>query len=113
MILDRVGARRWIARIMVTWGLVSGAFAFIGGPVSFFILRFLLGLVEAGFFPGMILYFTYWFPPSHRARIVAGFMAAIPVSGSARPFRRASSSLMASSASRGGDGCSCVRRLPR
>ena len=80
LILDRVGARRWIARIMVTWGLVSGAFAFISGPVSFFTLRFLLGLAEAGFFPGMILYFTYWFPPSHRARIVAGFMAAIPVS---------------------------------
>src|SRR5438309_5279343 len=80
LILERVGARRWIARVMVGWGLVSGGFAFINGPVSFFILRFLLGLAEAGFFPGMILYFTYWFPPSHRARIVAGFMAAIPVS---------------------------------
>src|SRR5438477_6909618 len=80
LILDRVGARRWIARVMVSWGLVSGAFAFINGPVSFFILRFLLGLAEAGFFPGIILYFTYWFPPSHRSRIVAGFMAAIPVS---------------------------------
>src|SRR5438874_2966280 len=80
LILDRVGARRWIARIMVTWGLVSGGFAFISGPVSFFTLRFLLGLAEAGFFPGMILYFTYWFPPSHRARIVAGVRAAIPIS---------------------------------
>jgi MFS family permease len=80
LILERVGARRWIARVMVSWGVVSGAFAFINGPVSFFILRFLLGLAEAGFFPGMILYFTYWFPPSHRCRIVAGFMAAIPVS---------------------------------
>src|SRR5882757_5277345 len=80
LILDKVGARRWIARVMVTWGLVSGAFAFCSGPVSFFILRFLLGLAEAGFFPGMILYFTYWFPTHHRARIVAGFMAAIPVS---------------------------------
>jgi len=69
LILERVGARRWIARVMVSWGLVSGAFAFINGPTSFFILRFLLGLAEAGFFPGMILYFTYWFPPSHRARI--------------------------------------------
>ena len=86
LILDRVGARRWIARIMVTWGLVSGAFAFINGPISFFTLRFLLGLAEAGFFPGMILYFTYWFPPSHRARIVARFTAAIPVSiGPRRP----------------------------
>ncbi|MEA2737126.1 MAG: transporter, family, tartrate transporter [Acetobacteraceae bacterium] len=80
LILERVGARRWIARIMITWGIVSGSFAFVNGPVSFFVLRFLLGLAEAGFFPGMILYFTYWFPPYHRARIIAGFMAAIPVS---------------------------------
>ncbi|MBV8504193.1 MAG: MFS transporter [Alphaproteobacteria bacterium] len=80
LILERVGARRWIARVMVSWGLVSAAFAFINGSTSFFILRFLLGVAEAGFFPGIILYFTYWFPPSHRCRIVAGFMAAIPVS---------------------------------
>ena len=80
LILERVGARRWIARIMVSWGIVSGAFAFTQGPISFFCLRFGLGLAEAGFFPGMILYFTFWFPPAHRARIVAGFMAAIPVS---------------------------------
>ena len=80
LILERVGARRWIARIMISWGIVSGAFAFTQGPISFFCLRFGLGLAEAGFFPGMILYFTYWFPPLHRARIVAGFMAAIPVS---------------------------------
>src|ERR1700680_1490965 len=80
LILEKVGARRWIGRIMISWGLVSGAFAFIQGPISFFILRFSLGLAEAGFFPGMILYFTYWFPPLHRARIVAGFMAAVPVS---------------------------------
>jgi MFS transporter, ACS family, tartrate transporter len=79
LILERVGARRWIARIMISWGIVSGCFAFVSGPVSFFTLRFLLGLAEAGFFPGMILYFTYWFPPYHRARIIAGFMAAIPV----------------------------------
>jgi MFS transporter, ACS family, tartrate transporter len=79
LILERVGARRWIARIMITWGIVSGCFAFVQGPISFFTLRFLLGLAEAGFFPGMILYFTYWFPPFHRARIIAGFMAAIPV----------------------------------
>lgn len=80
LILEKVGARRWISRIMITWGIVSGCFAFVQGPVSFFILRFLLGLAEAGFFPGMILYFTYWFPPYHRARVIAGFMAAIPVS---------------------------------
>jgi MFS transporter, ACS family, tartrate transporter len=80
LLLERVGARRWIARIMITWGIVSGCFAFVQGPISFFTLRFLLGLAEAGFVPGMILYFTYWFPPYHRARVVAGFMAAIPVS---------------------------------
>ena len=79
LILERVGARKWIARIMISWGIVSGCFAFVNGPVSFFSLRFLLGLAEAGFFPGMILYFTYWFPPYHRARVTAGFMAAIPV----------------------------------
>jgi ACS family tartrate transporter-like MFS transporter len=80
LILEKVGARLWIGRIMISWGLVSGAFAFTQGPISFFILRFSLGLAEAGFFPGMILYLTYWFPPLHRARIVAGFMAAVPVS---------------------------------
>jgi ACS family tartrate transporter-like MFS transporter len=79
LILEKVGARRWIARIMVSWGIVSGCFAFVTGPEMFFVLRFLLGLAEAGFFPGMILYFTYWFPPYHRARVIAGFMAAIPV----------------------------------
>src|SRR6202035_5556825 len=79
LILERVGARRWIARIMITWGIVSGCFAFVQGPITFFALRFLLGLAEAGFVPGMILYFTYWFPPYHRARVIAGFMAAIPV----------------------------------
>lgn len=79
LILERVGARKWIARIMVSWGIVSGCFAFVQGPTTFFSLRFLLGLAEAGFFPGMILYFTYWFPPYHRARVIAGFMAAIPV----------------------------------
>src|SRR3984957_18081337 len=80
LIMEKVGARRWIGRIMISWGIVSGAFAFTQGPISFFCLRFGLGLAEAGFFPGMILYFTFWFPPAHRARIVAGFMAAIPVS---------------------------------
>ena len=79
LILEKIGARRWIARIMVSWGIVSGCFAFVQGPITFFSLRFLLGLTEAGFFPGMILYFTYWFPPFHRARVIAGFMAAIPV----------------------------------
>ena len=80
VILHKVGARLWIARIMITWGLCSGATAFVSGEWSFYTVRFLLGLSEAGFFPGMILFFTYWFPPVHRGRIVAGFMTAIPIS---------------------------------
>ncbi len=79
--LQRFGARTWIARIMITWGLVSGAFALIGGPTSFLVLRFLLGVAEAGFFPGVILYFTYWYPARYRATIVGIFMVAIPVAG--------------------------------
>ena len=65
--LERFGARTWIARIMITWGLVSAAFALIGGPISFLVLRFLLGAAEAGFFPGVILYITYWYPAHYRA----------------------------------------------
>jgi MFS family permease len=79
--LERFGARTWIARIMITWGLVSAAFALIGGPVSFLVLRFLLGAAEAGFFPGVILYITYWYPRHYRAIIVGIFMVAIPVAG--------------------------------
>lgn len=80
VILHKVGARLWIARIMISWGIVSGCTAFVVGPYSFYAVRFLLGLAEAGFFPGMILFFTYWFPTVHRGRIVAGFMTAIPIS---------------------------------
>src|SRR3954451_15245540 len=79
--LQRFGARTWIARIMITWGLVSAAFALVGGPNSFLALRFLLGAAEAGFFPGVILYLTYWFPSEYRAKIVGIFMVAIPVAG--------------------------------
>lgn len=80
LILDKVGARRWIARIMLTWGLISGAMAFVTGPTSFYILRFLLGAAEAGFFPGVIFYLSFWFPARYRAQIVALFMAAAPIS---------------------------------
>src|SRR5436309_2211727 len=80
VILHKIGARLWIARIMISWGLISGATALVVGEWSFYLVRFLLGLAEAGFFPGMILFFTYWFPPVHRGRIVAGFMTAIPIS---------------------------------
>src|SRR6202158_4186483 len=79
--LQRFGARTWIARIMITWGVASAAFALIGGPTSFLVLRFLLGAAEAGFFPGVILYITYWYPAHYRAIIVGIFMVAIPVAG--------------------------------
>jgi ACS family tartrate transporter-like MFS transporter len=79
IILEKVGARLWIARIMLTWGLLSAATAFCVGSWSFLTVRFLLGLAEAGLFPGMILFFTYWFPDRHRARIVAGFTVALPL----------------------------------
>ncbi|WP_407159165.1 MFS transporter [Bradyrhizobium sp. STM 3557] len=78
--MKKVGPRLWIARIMVSWGLVSAAMAFVTGPNSFYAVRLLLGAAEAGFFPGVILYLTYWFPRAYRARIVAIFMVAIPVS---------------------------------
>jgi MFS family permease len=78
--LEKVGARVWIARIMITWGLISAAMALVVGPYSFYALRFLLGAAEAGFFPGVILYLTYWFPTRYRAVIVAIFMVAIPAS---------------------------------
>jgi MFS transporter, ACS family, tartrate transporter len=81
LILARVGARRWISRIMVSWGIVACAMMFIRGPVSFYTLRFLLGAAEAGFFPGMIFYLNHWFPAAERARAVSRFMMAIPVAG--------------------------------
>ena len=80
LILNRVGARIWIARIMVTWGIISGAMALVEGPISFYVLRFLLGAAEAGFFPGIILYLSFWFPARHRAGVTAFFMAAVPIS---------------------------------
>ncbi len=81
LILEPYGARLWIARIMITWGLVSSGMAFITGFYSFLSLRFLLGLAEAGFFPGMVLYLTFWFPAAYRARVIAAFMLAIPFNG--------------------------------
>jgi len=78
--LNAFGARRWIARIMFTWGIISGAQAFVTGELSFNIVRLLLGIAEAGFFPGIIFYLTLWFPTAYRARIVGWFMFAIPIS---------------------------------
>ena len=89
LLLEQFGARKWIARIMLSWGILSGAMAFIptiaratglGNEYSFYLLRVLLGVAEAGFFPGIIFYLTLWFPAMYRARIVGYFMAAIPLS---------------------------------
>ena len=79
IVMEKVGARLWIARIMITWGILAGVTAFVTGSTSFAILRFLLGSAEAGFFPGMVLYFTYWFPAKHHARIVSGILAGFVV----------------------------------
>ena len=80
IILHRVGARAWIARIMVTWGVISGGMMFIQTETQFYVMRFLLGIAEAGFFPGIILYLTYWFPGSRRTKVIALFMTAIAIS---------------------------------
>jgi ACS family tartrate transporter-like MFS transporter len=79
VILEKIGARIWIARIMITWGILAGFTAAVTDSTSFAIVRFLLGVAEAGFFPGIILYFTYWFPSNHHARIVSGFLVGLPV----------------------------------
>jgi len=79
VIMEKVGARLWIARIMITWGILAGLTATVTGSTSFAIVRFLLGVAEAGFFPGIVLYFTYWFPSYHHARIVSGFLIGLPV----------------------------------
>src|SRR5262245_65585299 len=81
LILHRVGARLWIARIMITWGVISSAMMFVKGPTSFYVLRFLLGSAEAGFFPEMLLYLTYWFPTDARGRAAAGFLTANAIAG--------------------------------
>jgi MFS transporter, ACS family, tartrate transporter len=79
LILEKIGARIWIARIMITWGIISGLTALITGPTSFLIVRFFLGAAEAGFFPGMILYLTYWFPAEYRGRVISTLFVAQPV----------------------------------
>ncbi|TDF68018.1 MFS transporter [Cupriavidus sp. L7L] len=81
LIMHRVGARLWIARIMISWGLLSGVMAFVTTPWQFYTVRFLLGVAEAGFYPGVILYLTYWFPNRRRAKVTAIFQAGIPIAG--------------------------------
>ena len=79
IILQKVGARLWIARIMITWGVLSAAMAFVQGEKSFYLVRILLGAAEAGFFPGVILFLTYWIPRSYRGHVVSSFMVAMPL----------------------------------
>ena len=81
ILMHKVGARVWIARIMITWGILSAAFMYVETPMQFYVLRFLLGLAEAGFYPGIILYLTYWYPSHRRAKVIAVFMSGIPVAG--------------------------------
>ena len=81
MILHRVGARNWLARIMLTWAVISASFVFVRSPTVFYVLRFLLGVAEAGFAPGVILYLTYWFPAARRAKALSMFFMAIPLAG--------------------------------
>jgi MFS transporter, ACS family, tartrate transporter len=79
VLMEKIGARICIARIMITWGILAGVTAVVTGPMSFSVVRFLLGAAEAGFFPGIVLYFTYWFPTYHHARIVSGFLIGLPI----------------------------------
>ncbi|SAL56503.1 major facilitator transporter [Caballeronia terrestris] len=81
IIMHRVGARVWIARIMITWAIISAAALFVKTPIAFYVMRFLLGVAEAGFFPGIVLYLTYWFPAERRSRMNALFMMGIPIAG--------------------------------
>ncbi|WP_249123371.1 MULTISPECIES: MFS transporter [unclassified Bradyrhizobium] len=81
LIMERVGARLWIARIMITWGLIAAGTAFVVGPSSLIGMRFLLGVAEAGFFPGALLYLTYWCPAAYRAKVIAAFSVSIPLAG--------------------------------
>ena len=80
LMLEKIGARRWIARIMITWGILAMAMALVTGVKSFYLVRFLLGAAEAGFYPGVLLYLTYWFPAAYRARMMAWFSVGIPLS---------------------------------
>ena len=103
--LERFGARRWIARIMISWGVISACTMFVSGPASFYAVRFLLGMAEAGFFPGMILYLSYWFPARERARAVGLFMSARTTCAS----RRAPQSSTCARATRSSPACCTAR----
>jgi ACS family tartrate transporter-like MFS transporter len=98
---------------MITWVIISGCTAFAVGPYSFMAIRFLLGLAEAGLFPGFVLYFTYWFPDRHRARINSGFTLALPIAvATGAPISTALLGLDGLWASRGGRSCTSWRQSP-
>ena len=81
LLLHRFGARKWIARIMISWGIISACMMFVQTPTAFYVLRFFLGMAEAGFFPGIILYLTYWYPAARRSKVTSLFMTGIPMAG--------------------------------
>jgi len=114
LILHRVGARRWIGLIMVAWGLCSAATALVTRPAELLGVRLLLGVAEAGFTPGIILYFTHWFPRQYRGRVLGSFLLIYPLSlVIGGPFSAALFRSMASWVCTDGSGCSCSRRCPR
>ena len=114
MIMHKVGARRWIARIMISWGVVAAGQALVQGESSFYLARILLGVMEAGFFPGAILYLTLWFPAAQRARVVGLFMLGVPLSTAlGAPLGGLPSNSTESQGWRVGSGCSSSRASPR
>ena len=112
--MEKIGARIWIARIMITWGIFAGLTALVVGSNSFAVVRFLLGVAEAGFFPGIVLYFTYWFPAHHHARIVSGFLIGLPIAVAARraDLHGAAGPRRPVRPARLADGCTSPRAIP-
>ena len=111
--LHKFGARRWIARVMISMGLVSMGFVFVQGAWSLYLMRLLLGIAEAGLFPGIIFYITLWFPKQWRGRVTAAFVAAIPVSSFiAGPLSGPCSSSTGLPVSPAGSGCSSSKPCP-
>ena len=115
LMLHKVGARNWLARIMLTWAVISACFIFVKSPTTFYVLRFLLGVAEAGFAPGVILYLTYWFPSARRAKALSLFFMAIPLAGIVGGPLSGSSCMRsrAYTTSRAGSGCSSSKRCRR
>jgi ACS family tartrate transporter-like MFS transporter len=106
LLLCRFGARRWLSRIMITWGVLAIAMMFVKTPMQFYVLRFLLGMAEAGFFPGVVFYLMQWFPPEMRARAVSRFYVSLPLSSVLMgAIAGALLNLQGGSGWRGGSGC--------